>query len=80
MAATTEEVTRAYGRGTSFVVSDVDLVDVDLDVDHVDVDLVVFLSSGCFILSGLVAPGCILGFWPPAVPAVFWAGCFRASL
>ena len=53
MAATTEEVPRPYGRGTSSVVSfvvamnrvdvvdlDVDLVDVDLDVDLVDVDLV----------------------------------------
>ena len=52
MAATTEEVPRPYGRGTSSVVSfvvamnrvdvvdlDVDLVDVDLDVDLVDVDL-----------------------------------------
>ena len=56
MAATTEEVPRPYGRGTSSVVSFVvaivamnrvdvvdlvvDLVDVDLDVDLVDVDLV----------------------------------------
>ena len=52
MAATTEEVPRLYGRGTSSVVSFVvamnrvdvvelvvDLVDVDLDVDLVDVDL-----------------------------------------
>ena len=52
MAATTEEVPRPYGRGTSSVVSFVvamnrvdvvdlvvDLVDVDLDVDPVDVDL-----------------------------------------
>ena len=52
MAASTEEVPRPYGRGTSSVVSfvvamnrvdvvvlDVDLVDVDLDVDLVDVDL-----------------------------------------
>ena len=52
MAATTEEVPRPYGRGTSSVVSFVvamnrvdvvdlvvDLVDVDLDVDLVDVDL-----------------------------------------
>ena len=50
--ATTEEVPRPYGRGTSSVVSFVvamnrvdvvehvvDLVDVDLDVDFVDVDL-----------------------------------------
>ena len=52
MAATTEEVPRPYGRGTSSVVSFVvamnrvdvvelvvDLVDVDLDVGLVDVDL-----------------------------------------
>ena len=55
LAATTEEVPRPYGRGTSSVVSFVvaivamnrvdvvdlvvDLVDVDLDVDLVDVDL-----------------------------------------
>ena len=52
MAATTEEVPRPYGRGTSSMVSFVvamnrvdvvelvvDLVDVDLDVDLVDVDL-----------------------------------------
>ena len=52
MAATTEEVPRPYGRGTSSVVSFVvamnrvdvvdlvvDLVDVDLDIDLVDVDL-----------------------------------------
>ena len=52
MAATTEEVPRPYGRGTSSVVSFVvamnrvdvvdlvvDLVDVNLDIDLVDVDL-----------------------------------------
>ena len=52
MAATTEEVPRPYGRGTSSVVSFVvamnrvdvvdlvvDLVDVGLDIDLVDVDL-----------------------------------------
>ena len=52
MAATTEDVPRPYGRGTSSVVSFVvamnrvdvvdlvvDLVDVDLDVDLVGVDL-----------------------------------------
>ena len=52
LAATTEEVPRPYGRGTSSVVSFVvamnrvdvvelvvDLVDVDLNVDLVDVDL-----------------------------------------
>ena len=59
MAATTEEVPRPYGRGTSSVVSFVvamnrvdvvDLVDVDLDVDLVDV---VSLSSGCIFI-----------FWP----------------
>ena len=56
MAATTEEVPRPYGRGTSSVVSFVvamnrvdvvdlvvDLVDVDLDIDLVDVDLDVVL-------------------------------------
>ena len=61
MAATTEEVPRPYGRGTSSVVSFVvaivamnrvdvvdlvvDLVDVDLDVDLVDVDLDVKVSN-----------------------------------
>ena len=63
MAATTEEVPRPYGRGTSSVVSFVvamnrvdvvdlvvDLVDVDLDVDLVDV---VSLSSSCIFI-----------FWP----------------
>ena len=61
MAATTEEVPRPYGRGTSSVVSFVvaivamnrvdvvdlvvDLVDVDLDVDLVDVDLDVAVSN-----------------------------------
>ena len=57
MAATTEEVPRPYGRGTSSVVSFVvamnrvdvvelvvDLVDVDLDVGLVDVDLDVDLD------------------------------------
>ena len=56
MAATTEDVPRPYGRGTSSVVSFglainrvdvvdlvVDLVDVDLDVDLVDVGLEVDL-------------------------------------
>ena len=56
MAATTEEVPRPYGRGTSSVVSFVvamnrvdvvelvvDLVDVNLDIDLVDVDLDVVL-------------------------------------
>ena len=106
MAATTEEVPRPCGRGTSSVVSlvvamnrvevvelvvdlvdvdldvclvdvdlGVDLVDVDLDVDLVDVDLVVFLSSGCFLFFGLLAPGCFLGFWPPAVLKFLAPGC-----
>ena len=60
----------------------VDLVDVDLDVDLVDV---VSLSSGCIFIFWplgpwlyfcLLAPGCIFAFWPPAVPAVFFPGCF----
>ena len=61
MAASTEEVPRPYGRGTSSVVSFVvaivamnrvdvvdlvvDLVDVDLDVDLVDVDLDVEVAN-----------------------------------
>ena len=58
MAATTEEVPRPYGRGTSSVVSFVvamnrvdvvelvvDLVDLDLDVDLVDLDLHVEVSN-----------------------------------
>ena len=54
---------------------DVDLVDVDLDVDLVDVGLVdvvpaVFSFLGPRLYFGLLAPSCILGFWPPAV---FWA-------
>ena len=60
----------------------VDLVDVDLDVDLVDV---VSLSSGCIFIFWplgprlyfcLLAPGSIFAFWPPAVPAVFFPGCF----
>ena len=46
---------------------DLDLVDVDLDVDLVDVDLVVFLSLAVFTFLGLLAPGCILGYWPLVV-------------
>ena len=80
MAATTEEVPRPYGRGTSSVVSFVvamnrvdvvelvvDLVDVDLDVDLVDVDLAVSLCDGprLVLLSfGLVAPTCFNDIWP----------------
>ena len=80
MAATTEEVPRPYGRGTSSVVSFVvamnrvdvvelvvDLVDLDLDVDLVDVDLAVSLCDGArsVLLSfGLVAPTCFICFWP----------------
>ena len=66
MAATTEEVPRPYGRGTSSVVSFVvamnrvdvvdlvvDLVDVDLDVDLVDVDLDVVPFCGRCPAGGL---------------------------
>ena len=56
---------------------DVDLVDGDLDVDLVDVDLVVFLSSSCFLFFGLLAPGCILGFWPPPVLKFLSLGCMK---
>ena len=67
MAATTEEVPRPYGRGTSSVVSfvvamnRVDVVElvVDLDVDLVDVDLAVSLCDGprsVLCSFGLVAP------------------------
>ena len=69
MAATTEEVPRPYGRGTSSVVSfvvamnRVDVVElvVDLDVDLVDVDLAVSLCGGprsVLFSFGLVAPTC----------------------
>ena len=69
MAATTEEVPRPYGRGTSSVVSfvvamnRVDVVElvVDLDVDLVDVDLAVSLCDGpgsVLFSFGLVAPTC----------------------
>ena len=65
MAATTEEVPRPYGRGTSSVVSFVvamKRVDVvDLDVDLVDVDLAVSLCDGprsVLFSFGLVAPTC----------------------
>ena len=63
MAATTEEVPRPYGRGTSSVVSFVvatnrvdvvelvvDLVDVNLDIDLVDVDLDVDLVDILFVV------------------------------
>ena len=79
MAATTEEVPRPYGRGTSSVVSFVvamnrvdvvalvvDLVDLDLDVDLVDVDLTVSLCDGSrsvLFLFGLVAPTCFICSW-----------------
>ena len=80
MAATTEEVPRPYGRGTSSVVSFVvamnrvdvvelvvDLVDVDLDVDLVDVDLpAVFLFFGLRLYFGILASSSNLIFWPPA--------------
>ena len=36
-----------------------------------------FLAPGCFKVSG---PRLYLKFWPPAVPAVFWAGCFSGFL
>ena len=69
LAATTEEVPRPYGRGTSSVVSfvvamnRVDVVElvVDLDVDLVDVDLAVSLCDGprsVLFSFGLVAPTC----------------------
>ena len=96
MAATTEEVPRPYGRGTSSVVSFVvamnrvdvvdlvvDLVVVDLVVDLVVVDLdvdlvdVVSLSSACILFSGLLAPGCIFAFCPPAVFLPFGLRLFR---
>ena len=74
MAATTEEVPRPYGRGTSSVVSFVvainrvdvvdlvvDLVDADLGIDLVDVDLDVDLVD-----IGLVdvVPAVLLAFVP----------------
>ena len=76
MAATTEEVPRPYGRGTSVVMSFVvamnridvvDLVDLDLDVDLVDVDLAVSLCDGprsVLFSFGLVAPTCFICVWP----------------
>ena len=75
MAATTEEVPRPYGRGTSSVVSFVvamnrvdvvdlvvDLVDVDLDVDLVDV---VSLSSGCIFIFWPLGPRLYFKFFGP---------------
>ena len=67
MAASTEEVQRPYGHGTSSVVSfveamnRVDVVElvVDLDVDLVDVYLAVSLCDGprsVLFSFGLVAP------------------------
>ena len=63
MAATTEEVPRPYGRGTSSVVSFVvamnrvdvvqlvvDFVDINLDNDLVDVDLDVDLVDILFVV------------------------------
>ena len=71
MAATTEEVPRPYGRGTSSVVSvvvamnRVDAVElvVDLDVDLVDADRAVSLCDGprpVLFSFGLVAPTCFI--------------------
>ena len=85
MAATTEEVPRPYGRGTSSVVSCVvamnrvdvvelvvDLVDVDLDVGLVDVDLDVDLVVFLVLWQFFI-------FWPPG-PRLFFrflaSGCF----
>ena len=82
MAATTEEVPRPYGRGTSSVVSfvvamnRVDVVElvVDLDVDLVDVDLAVSLCDGprsVLFSFGLVAPTCFIYLWPRLVLFLF---------
>ena len=76
LAATTEEVPRPYGRGTSSVVCFVvamnrvdvvalvvDLVDLDLDVELVDVDLAASLCDGprsVLFSVGLVAPTCFI--------------------
>ena len=88
MAATTEEVPRPYGRGTSSVVSSavamnrVDVVElvVDLDVDLVDVDLAVSLCDGprsVLFSSGLVVPTCLIFVWPRLVLFSF---CFSSFL
>ena len=93
MAASTEEVPRPYGRGTSSVVSIlvamnrvdgvdlvVDLVDVDLDVDRVDVDLDVDLVDVDLVV--LLFSGCFYIFWPPATRLFFRflaSGCFKVS-
>ena len=82
MAATTEEVPRPYGRGTSSVVSFVvamnrvdvvelvvDLVDVDLDVGLVDVDLDVDLVDVDLVV--FLSSGCFYIFWPPG-PRLFF--------
>ena len=83
MAATTEEVPRPYGLGTSSVVSfvvamnRVDVVElvVDLDVDLVDVDLAVSLCDGLLSVLfsfGLVAPTSVLfTFGPTSVLFTF---------
>ena len=87
MAATTEEVPRPYGRGTSSVVSfvvamnRVDVVElvVDLDVDLVDVDLAVSLCDGprsVLFSFGLVAPTCFIYFWPRPVVFFLAPTCF----
>ena len=65
MAATTEEVPRPSGRGTSSVVSFVVAMNridvVDLVVDLVDLNLEVDLVAVSF---DLVAPTCFICFWP----------------
>ena len=96
MAATTEEVPRPYGRGTSSVVSFVvamnradvvdlvvDLVDVDLDVDLVHVDLAVSLCDGprlALLSFGLVAPTCFIDIWPRLVFPALAPTCFICIL
>ena len=90
MAATTEEVPRPYGRGTSSVVSFVvamnrvdvvelvvDLVDVNLDIDLVDVDLDVDLVD-----VGLVdvVLGCIGQGRPPLYFGLLAPGCIWALM
>ena len=77
MAATTEEVPRPYGRGTSSVVSFVvamnrvdvvdlvvDLVDVNLDIDLVDVDLDVDLVD-VGLVDVVPAVFSVFGFFGP---------------
>ena len=87
MAATTEEVPRPYGRGTSSVVSFVvamnrvdvvdlvvDLVDVDLDVDLVDV---VSLSSGCIFIFWPLGPRLYFEFLVPGSILILAPRLFR---